>query len=342
MLRICQGCHRHVHVDEESCPFCDDPLATAGAPGRAALMTLAVCVGLGFSCGPKTGDTTASGTETGTTDDTTAGPDTETTTDPTTDPTDTGTASTTTVGTTPTTEDSYDSYDAVSFYAGPDPYTYSEVDSYGGDLPVPPCDTFIFDCAPDEKCVPYDDSGDGTYDDTKCVPIVEDPFGPGEPCTSAGKQSGEDDCAIGLVCGLIDPDTGMGVCLSLCVGEPNAPVCPDDTTCVSKDGGVYNVCHPDCDPALQDCADNIGCYPADADAFTCDAPTSDPGGGAGEPCALHNDCQPGLSCLEGNVCSAFCDVNDPGCPPEFTCTGWPFSGDPPPEGLEHVGFCAAN
>lgn len=45
-MLICHGCHRHVRVEEPSCPFCGTALATITAPNSGRLGSLALTAGL--------------------------------------------------------------------------------------------------------------------------------------------------------------------------------------------------------------------------------------------------------------------------------------------------------
>ena len=102
-----------------------------------------------------------------------------------------------------------------------------------------------------------------------------------------------------------------------------------------------------CDPILQDCPTDQGCYARDgANGETiCIPDASGTGGLDGEPCEFDNVCDPGLVCIGGSegctapwCCTPWCDLGEAN-----TCPGTgeecvPHFGSPPP-GLEHVGIC---
>ena len=63
------------------------------------------------------------------------------------------------------------------------------------------CSTFAQDCPACEKCVPYNSSGLGGWNATRCVPIPDTPVPVGATCSAPqGVNAGDDDCGRGLVC----------------------------------------------------------------------------------------------------------------------------------------------
>jgi hypothetical protein len=218
------------------------------------------------------------------------------------------------------------------------------------DLPADwACDPFAQNCALGEKCMPWASDGGDTWNATRCTPLSDDPAQPGDPCTAEGSAtSGIDDCDVGAMCWGVDPITLDGVCIELCQGAPENPVCtaPEDT-CVIANDGVLTVCLPRCDPLLQDCVDGDGCYPL-GDFFAC----YPAGAGAyGDACESATDCDPGRfcadatsvpGCMASGCCSSLCDVSvgdpDAACGAGQSCVTWYVEGTAPPE-LENVGGC---
>ena len=251
--------------------------------------------------------------------------------------------------------------------SGADPQSTSGVDSSGpaegpGFIIAPDggvaneCDPWAQDCPRGEKCMPWANMRGSTWNATRCSPIDPMPGQPGDPCTVEGSDvSGIDDCALGAMCWDVDTETLTGVCVPLCMGSANAPVCEDPgNACILGNGGVLNVCLPLCDPLLQPCPMGQACYPISA-GFVCGPDQSDDMGAYGDPCAFVNVCDPGLfcasadlvpSCASGACCTPYCDVTDPdasaACPGAAegqACNAWFDDGEAPP-GLEHVGACA--
>jgi hypothetical protein len=209
------------------------------------------------------------------------------------------------------------------------------------------CDPGAQDCPnEDEKCTAYvTEPGYCCVDANKCVPVIGDKqFG--DPCT---RSEDNDDCDKGYFCMTkTSGDTGDGVCYEFCI--PNTPdQCLDGGgTCIPFNDGVLPMCQTTCDPLVQDCPPEMGCYAA-YDNFVCARPGVDDGkGNDGDDCYTIQSCLPGNVCvgagsLEGctgdRCCTPICDLSmaDPCTAPE-TCTAWFEEGSAPP-GLEDVGVC---
>jgi hypothetical protein len=206
------------------------------------------------------------------------------------------------------------------------------------------CDPFVQDCPPGEKCMPWANDGGNSWNALKCVPIAPDPQQPGEPCTVEGSGvSGLDDCDIGSMCWDVDPETNMGTCVAMCVGDAGQPLCEDPcSTCIQANEGVLILCLPVCDPVAQDCRDGLACYPVNED-FGCFPDAAGPDlGSAGDPCEFINACDPGLFCAPpesvpgctgaAGCCAFFCDptLAEP-CPNAaegVECVPWDAVPDP--------------
>ena len=211
----------------------------------------------------------------------------------------------------------------------PDPTT--ETETSGGtlttnfvpneDYPDPnECDSFLQDCAPGEKCVPYSTTG-GTWDANKCVPVMGDQA-PGEPCTYGGTADATDDCDATSGCWDVQDIEGemVGICLAFCTGSPDDPMCEEGTTCLISADGPIAYCVYTCDPLLQDCNPGLGCYWAGS-GFNCIFSSEETP--IGEPCGFVNSCANGSLCTSGEFV--------PGCEESACCSQWCDLGDPSPQ-----------
>ena len=199
------------------------------------------------------------------------------------------------------------------------------------------CDPYLQDCPPGEKCVAFANDGGDDWNAYVCRDVVGDPAGLDESCVMEGSPlSGYDTCGFGAMCWGVDPVTLQGTCVPQCVGSEQEPLCerPGDI-CVIPDDGVPPLCLPVCDPVLQDCPEDFGCYPA-ADYFAC--LPMDPGGTVdpGAPCETHEECTAGALCVAPDLvpdcagaigcCTAWCDLwgpmPDAPCLPGQQCTSY--------------------
>ncbi len=216
------------------------------------------------------------------------------------------------------------------------------------------CDLWLQDCPSGEKCMPYAGSG-GTWDATRCSEIADTPDQAGDTCTVEGNgASGIDSCDVGAMCWDVDPETNEGVCVGMCTGNSESPICEDPTTtCSITNGGALILCLPECLPLLQDCPDDQACYPVGG-TFACAPDVSGEMGIYGDPCEFINVCDPGLACLDpaavgeascagaGGCCGAYCDLTSgedcPGAGVGQECTS-PFAEGAVPPGYEDTGWC---
>ena len=230
----------------------------------------------------------------------------------------------------------------------------------GGDFVIHPdvggsvieCDVYQQNCGPCGKCVAWAEGGGGAWNATKCVQVTGDRQ-PGESCMVEGSGvSGIDDCEKGAMCWDVNGE-GIGTCVALCTGAPDAPVCEGNTYCAISSEGVLNLCLPKCDPLLQDCDGTDLCIPA-ADRFKCVLDGSGDMGKVNDPCEFANSCDKGLLCLNTSAassacmqdfigcCQPFCDFSMmEACPnPDQECVQWYDPMMPIPPGDEDVGVCA--
>jgi hypothetical protein len=283
---------------------------------------LATCWVVALGCGPQvdledegSGSASSTGPDATTASPTTAGPT---------------TASPTTAG-------------SVTVTTGPGDPSTSGVDpdeSDGSTGPVFPedCSTIEQDCPRGYKCMPWASDGGNSWNDTLCVPIVEDPSAQGEPCMYVGSPtSGEDDCDGSSMCWNVDPKTNQGTCQPFCIGTDEEPTCPNPCdTCPQTSEGNINLCFFVCDPLIQNCDPGQACYPVQ-DSFACAPDASPKGTGIASPCEFINVCPPSMACLSADVvpgcpdgsagcCAPFCPVGGadpcPGLLPFTSCVPW--------------------
>jgi hypothetical protein len=217
------------------------------------------------------------------------------------------------------------------------------------------CDQFVQDCPSGQKCAPASLDGDPFLESLVCVPLEPNPGQTGEPCT-AEEPTGVDSCDVGNICFHIDPATMQGICVALCSGSPDQPICAEGFSCAIGGDGVFTPCLEDCDPLAQDCSQpNQMCIDGSFTngAFVCALDGSGAEGQTFDPCDSAIGCDPGHVCLFGpnlveecdevasGCCLPFCDLSQPP-----TCTGvgaeclpW-FEDGQAPQGLENVGLCA--
>ncbi|MEM7152266.1 MAG: hypothetical protein AAF799_05455 [Myxococcota bacterium] len=216
------------------------------------------------------------------------------------------------------------------------------------------CDPYVQDCPPGQKCAWWANDGGGAWNDTRCVPVVDDPAARGEPCTVVESgTSGLDDCEFGAMCWDIDPETLEGYCVEQCSGSEQWPACEDPETTCSIAGDGLALCLPNCNPLHpDDCAEDQGCYPINED-WRCAPDASGKMGAYGDPCEFTNVCSPGLICghpsfvpdCDSSVgcCTEVCDLDEPECSNMelgVGCTPWWTDSSTAPVGYDDVGVCA--
>ncbi len=210
-------------------------------------------------------------------------------------------------------------------------------DTATGGLPDLPedCSLFDQDCPPGFKCIPFANDGGGSWNATRCDPVVDNPDQVDETCTLlVPGASGIDTCDVGSMCWDVDAETMEGTCIPFCMGSPEEPSCAEPCEeCAITSDGVLTLCFGVCDPLLQNCPMGQACYPV-VDSFTCVPDASEPGAGIGAPCEFINGCPPSTACLPANVvpgcagslgcCAPYCPLGGadtcPGLLPGSTCT----------------------
>jgi len=219
------------------------------------------------------------------------------------------------------------------------------------------CDVFRQDCPLGEKCTHWASDGGPRRNGTKCVPVVDDPAGAGEPCHVEGSPtSGLDDCDRRSMCFYVDPETLEGTCTPFCAGDEADPQCDRGRFCPLLADSALALCLPLCKPHQQDCPAGQACQPIKGE-WVCYLDLSGDAGAYGDSCLSIMQCDPGLACMDGGAfpwdacgdiacCTEICDLDDPagdlqctGAAEGMTCLPWYDEGDAP-AGLEDLGACA--
>ncbi|MEM6292731.1 MAG: hypothetical protein AAGA54_15770 [Myxococcota bacterium] len=215
---------------------------------------------------------------------------------------------------------------------------------------VPPCDVWNDDCPRGEKCTFWSNDGSPTLNATRCVPLVDDPAGPGDACTfEVSALSGFDNCDVGTTCWGLSEDPLT--CVPFCVGSPRRPTCADaNLRCSIAGSAIPSLCLPICNPLDQStCPRGSGCFPVDG-TVACIADASGPDAGAQfDTCAFTNTCDPGLACENAafvgacadgakQCCTPWCDLDAPACPEGLNCIP-AYDQRGAPSSLASVGLC---
>jgi hypothetical protein len=236
---------------------------------------------------------------------------------------------------------------------GPVPTTFVPDDDTGGSSCGEECDIWNpDDCPAGEKCTAVAcEVGSSAWDSNVCREIQGNAQ-LDEDCeyTDGSGVSGNDTCALGLMCWNADPDTGLGTCIPFCTGSPDAPMCPSGWECAIAGNGVLSVCLPSCDPLGDDCSNGDLCLPT-GDGYDCVLDASGDAAPYATPCNYINVCNAGLMCAnaaavpepscEGatGCCSPFCNLQNPEpCPGQGQLCEPVY--DPQPPDYEYVGVCA--
>ena len=253
-------------------------------------------------------------------------------------------SSSTTVSTPTPNTDSTDSTDSASGTEA-----CSLIDCKDAGAEIPPCDPWAQDCPEGEKCTVWGDSDGSYWTGTKCVPVDPNPKSTGEACTATGPLTGIDNCDKGEVCGGVDPETLEGKCIEFCQESDEEYTCPTPGyKCTDWVQGIGAFCSKGCNPLGDDCQDDEVCVPSNP-GWHCTFDESGDAGADDDPCVFINACDPGLLCVFGTkvadcnepaCCTPYCDLNKPDlCPEKQTCIPYYAMEDPPPEGLENLGYC---
>ena len=199
------------------------------------------------------------------------------------------------------------------------------------------------DCAEGEQCNPTNMCAGGEgWTTTRCFPLDRDPAAIGEPCAvDESPYSGIESCGLDGFCWNVDPETLEGVCVALCTGSPETPICADpNTRCMVANDGDLPLCLPACNPVIQDCPEGESCHPiAFGGDFVCM-----PAGAPIETDQHPTMCEPGTTDVPSELlcdpddevcCAAFCNIEAPQCDAGLDCVEWYEPG----VGLLLVGIC---
>ena len=154
------------------------------------------------------------------------------------------------------------------------------------------------------------------------------------PCTiveGADPYNATDTCDATGKCYDLDPDTGIGTCIEMCVGSPESASCPiTGFDCPVLSNGYFYLCFPGCSPLdAGSCPLGETCvaaYEGDTlGGFICFPPAAE--GITGESCECANCCADAHMCTDAAsygpgcayelCCTEYCDITDLA----FTCAG---------------------
>ncbi len=216
------------------------------------------------------------------------------------------------------------------------------------------CNPLTQDCPPGQKCMPFADDGASSWNNDKCVPVMENPAQVHEPCVAEGGGfSGFDNCDLGLFCWDVDAE-GNGHCVALCSGSMDEPSCSEPGhSCAISSESVLPLCLEVCDPLAQGCDASEVCIEGPGGTvFFCVLDASGTEGQAHDPCMGARECDAGLFCGYPDAaaecdqqvigcCEPFCDISAPNtCPGQGqVCNSW-YGGNRPPLMYENLGYCA--
>jgi len=328
----------------------------------SSLLAVAACASLVIGCAGD--DSSASATDPTTTDPTSS-TSTSTTTDPTVTPTETSTTDPTTSGTSSSSSDTSSSTGdpTTGSICGDgtqddgeqcDDGNNDDGDGCSAECTTEGevmCDPQVQDCPEGQKCTASNVMTGDFWNKNVCTPIMGTKT-LGESCDVLGQElgGGADDCDLGLICLQFAPDGTDGICTSFCNADSQCDA-PKDI-CVPVNEGILPICLSTCDPLIQDCPFDQGCYgDMMGELFICFKPDPQSGGMDNDDCAFDNACVAGFQCMppevvedcdQGNMgcCNPFCDItgDNSECGGGEVCT--PFFGEDnmvPP--WEDVGIC---
>lgn len=213
------------------------------------------------------------------------------------------------------------------------------------------CSFALQDCPDGQKCIAHAADGEPIWSEFICVPIVDDPDAPGEPCESLDYPFGADTCDRGSTCWHVGADL-VGHCLPNCWHDH---ACPEGSYCrlLADSEFAPMLCLTACDPLAQDCPNGEVCTYDEywgPPAHNCYPPTGVVAHAPFDECAgfAYGLCAAGLACIvhadppqcpQSGCCLPYCDLDAPGCPAELQCVAFLPDGEQAPPGYEDVGVC---
>jgi hypothetical protein len=169
----------------------------------------------------------------------------------------------------------------------------------------------------------------------------------GEPCVLSSFSEAQDDCDGEGFCSNLEWVQGElhGTCVPFCLGTPQDLMCPFGWSC--QFSGAVSLCTQQCDPFLQDCPNDYGCYWA-GNSFHCLLTSTLVG--PNHSCDKVAECMPGLACVDkalvpgcvGNdasCCTSWCSLAAPDCPPQLDCVAFFDPEDDVSDWLANIGVC---
>jgi hypothetical protein len=212
------------------------------------------------------------------------------------------------------------------------------------------CNFFDDNCFDGEKCSAWANDGGFVPNSTRCSPVAPNADQVGESCEWEGSMvSGIDTCESGAHCWGPWGQTELAVCRQVCGSDPDAPICPADTACVSI--GALPLCLPTCDPLVADaCGDGETCISTNG-TFACAPAISDGFAQVGDPCEAAYHCAPGTACIAedelpgcfsgAGCCATLCELGGPppmtACADPADCVAYPDA--PPTAAYDGLGIC---
>jgi len=216
------------------------------------------------------------------------------------------------------------------------------------------CDPYAQDCPEGQKCTASNEMAGDYWNINVCVEVMGTAT-EGSSCNVLGDEPGGgiDDCEAGQICLYADENGMNGTCTAFCSGDANNGMCEGAKAfCVPANEGILPICLNSCDPLLQDCPFDHGCYGSQDDGnFLCFKPDPKEGGMDNDNCAFDNACLPGFQCLDPAVvaecqqgfegcCNPFCALDGDGSECNVgageVCSAF-FAEEIPP--WENVGIC---
>ena len=179
------------------------------------------------------------------------------------------------------------------------------------------CNVYTQKCPKGQKCTSSNAMPGDFWNIHICIDVMGNQT-EGSSCTVLGEEAGGgiDDCDVGLICLFADEEGMNGTCTAFCTFDPDndGVMCEGAKAfCVTSGAGYLPICIHTCDPLLQDCPFDHGCYGDSEDgSFLCFKPDPKEGGMDNDNCVFDTACLPGFQCLPPEVV-AECEQGFDGC-----------------------------
>lgn len=219
------------------------------------------------------------------------------------------------------------------------------------------CHTWNDTCPEGFKCGAFSGDGSCYMSETHCVALSPEPRQLYQSCMVDADwcHNGIDNCAKGLQCFSVDPQTLQGECYARCSGIDFPSTCDlPHVDCIGDDVETLTICAPICSPLGSQCGPGALCAPEDSppNKFICQESLGGNAAELFEPCKASNGCVAGHGCVsslfasecnngEPTCCLPFCNILDqPACPGvDQQCVPWFADGIPLPASIKNVGIC---